>query len=166
VRGTALLTPVPVTGPVTVPLTPVAVTGNSGERVTELAASNAEVVPLTPAERTRLAVTHWAGTAANGAGQLWLHPGRLGYALYHGKPNSMAERRAYVKSRAWVPPGLDGKAAKVIAAEGIAFHWVAGLIQTLILALYAALDRQLRVAGLIAGILVFVFVVLPHIPHL
>jgi hypothetical protein len=144
---------------------PVSVSG-AGGGTAPVPLPGTEVVPLTPAERTRLTVTHWAGTAANGAGQLWLHPGRVGHALYHGKPDSMAERRVYVKSRAWVPPELkDDLSGKLIAAEGIAFHWVAGLIQALLLILYAALDRQLRLAGLIAGILVFVLVVLPHIPH-
>ena len=119
----------PVTPPVTLPLTPLSVTGNTGEPVTEPAAGNA-VVPLTPAERTRLAVTHWASTAANGAGQLWLNPGRLGHTLYAGKPGSLAEHRAYIKSRAWVPPELDGKAAKVIGGAGVVFYSIAGLLRT------------------------------------
>ena len=38
----------PVTGPVTLPLTPLTVTGNTGEPVTETQAGNAEVVPLYP----------------------------------------------------------------------------------------------------------------------
>ena len=56
-----------------------------------VSASGAEVVPLTPAEHSRLAVAHWAEIAANGAGQLWLHPGRLGHTLWTGRPGSMAE---------------------------------------------------------------------------
>ena len=34
----------------------------------------------------------------------------------------MAEHRAYIKSRAWVPPELAGKPAAVIAAAGIVYH--------------------------------------------
>lgn len=153
----------PVTGPVTLPLTPLSVTGNTGETVTGAAASNAAVVPLSPAEHAQLAARHWAALAANGAGQLWLHPDRLGHSLYHGKPGSLADHRAYIKSRGWVPPDLDGKAAKFIAGTGVVFYAITGLLQIPLLILYAALDRALRVAGLIAAVLVFVFAVVPHI---
>jgi hypothetical protein len=155
----------PVTPPVTLPLTPLTVTGNAVEGVTDLAASNtsgAEVVPLTPAERTRLTVTHWASTAANGAGRLWLDPGRLGHSLYHGKPGSLAEHRAYIKSRAWVPPELDGKAAKVTAGAGVVFYTIAGIFQIPLLILYAALDRALRLVGLVM-LLIFISTVIPHL---
>src|ERR1700678_422916 len=73
---------------------------------TEAVPVPADVVALTVPERTRLAGAHWGGAAANGAGQLWLHPGRLVHVLYTGKPGSLAEHRAYVKSREWVPPEL------------------------------------------------------------
>ena len=77
-------------------------------------------------ERARLAVTHWAGTAANGAGQLWLRPGRVLYVLWHPEPETMAAHRAYVRSMAWVPPELAGKSAAVIAWAGIAYHVLIG----------------------------------------
>lgn len=120
-------------------------------------------VPMTVPERAVLAGKHWASTAADGAGQLWLHPDRLGHSLYNGKPGSMAEHRAYIKSRRWVPPDLDGKAAKFIAGTGIVFYAITGILQIPLLILYAALDRMLRTAGLIAAVLVFVFAVVPHI---
>lgn len=121
------------------------------------------VSPLSPGDQGRLTVAHWAELAANGAGQLWLHPDRLGHSLYHGKPGSLADHRAYIKSRGWVPPDLDGKAAKFIAGTGIVFYAITGILQIPLLILYAALDRALRVAGLIAAVLVFVFAIVPHI---
>jgi hypothetical protein len=118
---------------------------------------------MTPAERTRLAVAHWAGLAANGAGQLWLNPGRLGHTLYHGKPSSMAEHVAYVKSRAWVPPELDGKPAAFIAVTGIVLYSIAGILQVPLLILKAALDRMLRFTGLAVLLIVLAVFVVPHI---
>ena len=120
-------------------------------------------VPMTVPERARLAGRHWAGIAANGAGQLWLHPGRLGHTLYNGKPGSMAEHRTYIKSRAWVPPELDGKAAKVFGVAGVVFYSIAGLAQIPLLILYAALDRMLRSAGLAVLLIALAVFVLPHI---
>ena len=152
----------PVTPPVTVPLAPLDVTGNTREAVTGTPTGNAAVVSLTAPERTRLAVTHWASTAANGAGQLWLDPGRLGHTLYNGKPGSLAEHRAYIKSRAWVPPELDGKAAKVIGGAGVVFYSIAGLLQIPLLILYAALDRALRLTGLVA-LLIFISLIIPRL---
>ena len=70
------------------------------------------VMPMRRAERAG-AVTRRAGSAiAEAVRELWLHPDRLLYVMWHGKPESMAEHRAYMKSRAWVPPGMDGGAAK------------------------------------------------------
>jgi hypothetical protein len=148
-RATQGLVPVPVSGGDTGPL--------------PAAASNTTIVPMTPAERAQLAARHWVTLAANGAGQLWLHPDRLGHSLYNGKPGSMAEHRAYIKSRGWVPPDLDGKAAKFIGGAGVVFYAITGVLQIPLLILYAALDRMLRTAGLIAAVLIFVFAILPHI---
>src|ERR1035441_1831287 len=106
----APLTLIPGTGetvpgpePATVPLAQDAGTG-PGTAVPVPAAP----VPMSVPERARLAVTRWAGTVANGAGQLWLHPDRVLYVLWQGKPGSMAEHRAYVKSRAVQPAELSG----------------------------------------------------------
>ena len=94
---------------------------------------------------------------------MWLHPDRLGHSLYNGKPGSMADHRAYIKSRGWVPPDLDGKWRKAIAGAGVVFYTATGVLQIPLLILYAALDRMLRTAGLIAAVLIFVFAILPHI---
>jgi hypothetical protein len=153
----------PVTGPVTVPVTLAdGVTGNAGEHadgaVTEPMEALSSAVPLTAPERARLAVTHWGGTAATGAGQMWLHPGRLVHGLYTGKPGSLAEHRAYVKSREWVPPELDGKAAAFIAATGIAYHLlIARPLKAGALIVSASADRPLRLAGLVAFLTVAFF---------
>jgi hypothetical protein len=152
--------PVP---PVTVPVTLAgSVTGNAGEHaagaVTEPMETLGSAVPMTAPERARLAVTHWGGTAATGAGQMWLHPGRLVHGLYNGKPGSLAEHRAYVKSREWVPPELDGKAAAFIAVTGIAYHLlIARPLKAGALTVSASADRPLRLAGLIAFLAVAFF---------
>jgi hypothetical protein len=118
----------------------------------------AEVVPLSPAERTRLAAAHWAGIAANGAGQLWLHPGRVVYVLWHGKPESMAEHRAYVKSREWVPEELRGhRPGGFIAAAGIVYHLaIARPVKAAARIVDAAAERPLRL--LMLAVLVFALV--------
>lgn len=143
--------PEPVTGPVTPFSASASITGNTGV-----------VVPMTLPERSRHAVAHWAGTAANGAGQLWLHPGRLVHGFYNGKPGSLAEHRAYVKSREWVPPELGGKAATVIAFAGIIYHLlIARPLKAAALTVSASADRPLRLAGLTA-FLGIAFLLLPH----
>jgi hypothetical protein len=44
--------------------------------------------------------------------------------MWHGKPESMAEHRAYMKSRAWVPPGMDGGAEKAVTGAGLFYHLI------------------------------------------
>jgi len=151
---------------------PVTQAGNTGERVTEPTAGNAAavtaapvaagaVVPMTLPERGRHAVAHWAGIAAEGAGRLWLHPGRVLYVLWHGKPESMAEHRAYVKSRAWVPPELAGKPAAVITAAGIIYHLlVARPVKCAARIVDGAADRPLRLFMLAVFVIPLVFVLL------
>ena len=152
-----------VTEPVTGPVTPLTVTGNTGGPVTETLAGNAEVVPLTPVEHGRLAVAHWVSTAANGAGQLWLNPGRLGHTLWMGRPGSMAEHWGYIKAHPWVPPELDGKAAKVLTVAGVVLYSIAAIAQIPLLILYAALDGILRLTGLGVLLITLAVFVVPHI---
>ena len=65
-----------------------------------------------PPERARLAVRRWAGTAAEGAGAaVAAIPAGSFTPCGTGSPRAMAEHRAYMKSRAWVPPELTGKSA-------------------------------------------------------
>jgi hypothetical protein len=126
-----------------------------------VSAPGAGIVPLSPAERIRLAVAGWAGTAAGAVGQLWLHPDRVLYVLWHGKPGSMAEHRAYVKSRAWVPAELSGKPAKVLAVLGIFYHLViARPVKAVARMADAAAERPLRLLMLAAFILILI-----HILH-
>lgn len=127
-----------------------------------IAVPDAEVVSLSAAERSRLTVAHWAGTAANGAGQLWLHPGRMVHALWHGSPESMAEQYAYVRSREWVPPELGGKWAAAITIIGIAFHVLIGAPLGIVSRITgAAAKRPLRFL-LLAAFLGAVFLILPN----
>ena len=157
--------PLPVTGPAPSPITgpeDVTATAAGSDRGAEVAPLP---VPLTPAEHSRLAVAHWAEIAANGAGQLWLHPGRLGHTLWTGKPGSMAEHREYVKSRAWVPPELDGKPAAFIAGAGIGYHMlIARPLKAACLTVSASADKPLRLAGLVVFLIVLAVFVVPHIP--
>ena len=111
--------------PVTQPLPALPGPPGNPEAVTGSAA-DALPVPLTLAERARLAVAGWAATAASAVRQLWLHPDRVLHSLWHPEPETMAEHRAYIRSRAWVPPGLDGRPAAVIAWAGIVYHILIG----------------------------------------
>jgi len=105
--------PDPVTGPVTGRVTPSpetpAVTGN--------AAASAVAVPLSVAVRVGTSLQHHARG-------LWLDPGRLLHSLYHGKPGSMAEHLAYLKSAAWVPEEMTGRPRQFLIAAGIAYQLV------------------------------------------
>lgn len=83
-------------------------------------------VPMPVLKRARLAVSRHAGTAARTAGEIWAPCGRTLYRLWHPEPESMAGHRAYIQSRAWVPPELTGKPAAVIAWAGIAYHILIG----------------------------------------
>ena len=76
----------------------------------------------------------------------------------------MAEHWKHIRSRAWVPPEMDGKAAKVLGDAGVVFYSVAALLQLPLLILYAALDRALRLTGLAVFLIVLIVFVLPHIP--
>lgn len=117
------------------------------------------VMPMRRAERAG-AVTRRAGSAvAEAARELWLHPDRLLYVMWHGKPESMAEHRAYMKSRAWVPPGMDGGAEKAVTGAGLFYHLL--IARPLLAAantVAAAAVRPLRLLCL--AVLVLVLIVL------
>ena len=151
---------------------PVTQAGNRGVRVTEPDAGNTVAVtalpetaggavPMTLPQRGRHAVSHWAGTAAEGAGKLWLNPGRVLHVLWHGKPESMAEHRAYVKSRAWVPPELTGKSAAVITVAGILYHLlIARPVKTAARIVDGAADRPLRMLMLAVFVSALILILL------
>jgi hypothetical protein len=133
-------------------------TGSAAKGDTEAAPVSPSAVPLSVSERARLAVSHWAGTAAGGAGKLWFHPGRVLYVLWHGKPDSMAEHRAYIKSRAWVPEELRGhRSGGFIAAAGITYHLlIARPLKGVVRIIDGAADRPLRLLMLAVFVLILI----------
>ena len=137
---------------------PVTQAGNRGARVTGPAAGNAVAVtafpetaggavPMTLPQRGRHAVSHWAGTVAEIAREAWAPCGRTIHSIWQPEPETMAEHRAYVRSMAWVPPELAGKAATVIKWAGIFYHILIG--HPLIAAMEAAIKtaKNIQVAA-------------------
>lgn len=105
---------------------------------------SAALVPLSAASRASAALRHHARG-------LWLDPGRLLHSLYHGKPGSMAEHMAYLKSAAWVPEEMTGKPRQFLVIAGIAYHvLIAWPLKLVAKAIDSAADRPLRLIGLIA----------------
>ena len=118
------------------------------------------VKPLTVPERAAAAVRRGGTAVLNAARELWFHPDRLLYVLWHGKPGSMAEHRAYMKSRAWVPPGMSGGPEKAVIIAGLLYHMViARPLKSVAKTADAAADRPLRFLCLVA-LLLAVFLIL------
>jgi hypothetical protein len=125
---------------------------------------DAGIVPLSPAERARLTLAGWAGIA----GRIWAPFARALHSLLHPEPETMAGHRAYIRSRAWVPPELNGKPAAVIAWAGIVYHVLIG--HPLIAAMKAvrktaenievAAVRPLRLFGLAVFIIALIHILL------
>lgn len=116
------------------------------------APDSAALVPLSAASRASAALCRHARG-------LWLDPGRLLHSLYHGKPGSMAEHMAYLKSAAWVPEEMTGRPREFLAAAGIAYHvLIAWPLKLAAKAIDSAADRPLRLAGL--AVLVLALIVL------
>ena|ERR1700722_2094253 len=106
-------------------------------------------VPVSPAGVAPLSVAGHVGGAvramAGAARDLWLAPGRLLYVMWHGKPGSMAEHRAYMKSRAWVPAGMGGRPEKAVILAGLFYHLIiARPLKAAAKTIDAAADRPLR----------------------
>ena len=118
------------------------------------AASTKAAVPV-PAGVRPVTVPERVGTAvAETVRELWLHPDRLLYVLWHGKPESMAEHRAYMKSRAWVPPEMTGGAEKAVTVAGLFYHLlIARPLKAAAKTVDAAADRPLRLLGLAVFVL-------------
>lgn len=141
---------VPAAGPAPVPDPAVAGTAPSTDRAV-LAASG---VPMTVPERARLAV--------RSAAAVWEPYVGFARMLLTAKPASMAEHRAHIKSRAWVPPELNGKAATVIAWAGILHHLLINRpVKAAALMVGAAADKTLRLYALAATVVVL-FILLSH----
>jgi hypothetical protein len=84
----------------------------------------AGVSPVTVPERAAGAIGRAGTGALEAARELWLHPDRFLHVILHGKAETMRQHRAHVKSRAWVPDGMDGGARKAVIAAGIAHHLI------------------------------------------
>lgn len=151
-------TAVPESGPATVP--PVLTAGTA--LGTAAVPVPAEVVPLTVPERTRLAVAHWGGTAASGAGKMWLHPDRMVHALWHGRPESMAEHYAYVRAREWVPPELGRKWRVAVTVAGIVFHVLIGAPLGIVSRITGAASKRPLRFLLLTAFLLLAFFLLSH----
>lgn len=124
-----------------------------------------ETVPMTPAEHAHLAARHWAELAANGAGQMFFHPDRVLYVLWHGRPETMAEHRAYIKSRAWVPEELTGKWRTTVVFAGVVYHvTIARPVKAMARTVDAAAERPLRLTLLAAFVIALAVFAVPHIP--
>ena len=109
----------------------------------------AALVPMSRAARAGAAARHGAAASLEAARELWLLPGRLLHVLWHGKPESMAEHRAYMQSRAWVPPGMTGRWEKAVTGAGLAYHLlIARPLKAAAKTVDGAADRPLRLAGL------------------
>lgn len=98
-----------------------AVAGSGNEPEAETETGSGAVVPMRSAERVAAALCRHAA-------ELWLHPDRLLHSLYHGKPGSMAEYMAYVKSLAWVPPEMTGRWRAFFVITGIAYLLTIGML--------------------------------------
>lgn len=70
---------------------------------------------LAPGQRALLALRHWAHQWWAAAGKAAKNP----RGPYHAQPESLAMHDAYRRSRAWVPPGQDGK---LLGPAGDAYH--------------------------------------------
>jgi hypothetical protein len=68
--------------------------------------------PMTAEEKAARLARHWMAAAREDA----MRPGELLHAIYHGKPNSLAEIHDYALSRAWVPDGYEGQVVPVLGA--------------------------------------------------
>lgn len=103
------------------PLRPAPVPRGSTEAAVPVPAG---VRPVTVPERVAATVKRASTGALEAVRELWLREGRLLHVLWHGKPESMAEHRAYMKSRAWVPKEMTGKPATFFAWAGIIYHLI------------------------------------------
>lgn len=82
------------------------------------------VIPMRRSERAGAVARRAGNAAAEAARELWLHPDRLVHVIARGKAETMAEHRAYVKSRGWVPAGMDGTPEKAVIIAGLAHYLI------------------------------------------
>lgn len=82
------------------------------------------VIPMRRSERAGAVARRAGNAAAEAARELWLHPDRLVHVIVHGKAETMAAHRAYVKSRGWVPGGMSEAAEKAVIIAGLAHYLI------------------------------------------
>ncbi|HET9970020.1 MAG TPA: hypothetical protein VFQ68_17435 [Streptosporangiaceae bacterium] len=82
------------------------------------------VIPMRRAERAGAVARRAGNAAAEAARELWLHPDRLVHVIVRGKAETMAAHRAYVKSRGWVPAGMEGGPEKAVTIAGLAHYLI------------------------------------------
>jgi hypothetical protein len=159
--------------PVTQPLPALSATGNPEPATAPVTgarpdgAEGALPVPMTRRERTRLTLARRAGTAAEGAGQLWFHPGRLAHKLAHAAPDPTSAHWGYVTSGGGVPRELRGtRKGKAIRFFELAYHLFAiaadKSLQGLEVAVRKtrwAVQRPLRFLGFLVPAVVLLFIV-------
>jgi hypothetical protein len=83
--------------------------------------------PMTARERAVRVARHWASSARQGAGAAARHPWRAlcAVAVFARLAADVAETRAYIKSRAWVPDGHEGT---LLPWLGRAYHYGPGAV--------------------------------------
>ena len=86
--------------------------------------SPAALVPMSAAARAGVAVKRATVATVEAVRELWLLPDRFLHVIIHGRAETMAEHRAHVKSRAWVPPGMTGTPEKAVIGAGLFHHLV------------------------------------------
>lgn len=74
----------------------------------------------------RMTTPQKAGVAVRGyAAGMLTGPGTALDALRNDRAETFPQHRAYVKSRAWVPEGIEGtRAGTLLAVTGLAYHWL------------------------------------------
>jgi hypothetical protein len=94
-----------------------------------------------------LALTHWASQCWRGARKTITNP----RGPWHSSPESLAAHDAYRRSRAWVPPGQQGR---LIGPAGNAYHLTGarfGLVTGYAWAWLWARPLRITIAAAIAG---------------
>jgi hypothetical protein len=81
-------------------------------------------VPMTVPERAVVAGKRASTATLKVVRELWLLPDRFLHVIIHGRAETMAEHRAHIKSRDWVPPEMTGAAEKAVIGAGLFHHLV------------------------------------------
>jgi len=110
--------------------------------------------PMTAGERAARLARHWAAAVRRDV----MRPGELPHAIWHGKPESLAEIHAYAVSRAWVPDGQEGLLAPALGA--VYSHTIAkgGVALGLFIAWVTARALRLATFAFVSGVLVVLII--------